>query len=125
LRQQQLATPEPATDATATDITAIETPPTTAASPDAPDADIIDIQVASGVVPIVAIENGTAPDLPAGATERRISHAGQEIFSIEIAGDGPPIVLAHGFPRQPAPLRRALSVSRRPPGDRVRLHRLG
>ena len=64
----------------------------------APAREVIDVAVASGVVPIVAIANEDDPALPDGAVERIVEHEGHDIFSIEIAGEGPPIVLLHGFP---------------------------
>ncbi len=58
----------------------------------------IDVQLASGVASIAVIDNGPNPSLPEGAIERRIEFRGEEIFAIEIPGDGPPILLGHGFP---------------------------
>lgn len=71
---------------------------TTAATDAVDESGLLEVQVASGIFPMVPMENGSTPDLPAGAIERRIGHEGHNIFAIEIPGEGPPIVLAHGFP---------------------------
>jgi haloalkane dehalogenase len=85
------------TDSELTSTTSAGTSTTAAdAGPDSPE--IVDIQVASGIVPMAVIKNGPEPALPAGAVERRIPFQGHDIFAIEIPGEGPPIVLAHGFP---------------------------
>lgn len=60
--------------------------------------DIIEVQVPSGVIPIAAIPNRPLPPLPEGAEERVVQVGDHRIFAIEIAGDEPTIVLAHGFP---------------------------
>ncbi|MEM1332457.1 MAG: alpha/beta hydrolase, partial [Actinomycetota bacterium] len=92
-----------ATDTTTT------APPTTVAEPETSDDDtaatgaddgveLIDIQTDAGIVPIAVIENGPLPELPAGAVERVVEHEGHDVFTIEVPGEGQPVVLLHGFP---------------------------
>jgi haloalkane dehalogenase len=94
------STPDTSTPNTATP----NSEPLATAAPSTVDAavpagpELLDVQVASGVVPIAIMENGPDPALPVGAIERRIEHEGHDIYTIEIPGEGPPIVLAHGFP---------------------------
>jgi pimeloyl-ACP methyl ester carboxylesterase len=64
----------------------------------APAPDVQLVKTDGGVVPMAVIPNGRPPSLPKDAEQRRVSYRGQSIFAIEIAGSGPPIVLAHGFP---------------------------
>lgn len=59
---------------------------------------VIEVQVPSGVIPIAAIPNGPLPPLPEGALERVIPVGDHRIFAIEIPGEEPAVLLAHGFP---------------------------
>lgn len=52
----------------------------------------------NGLEPIAPMTNGPLPALPTGAVTREVDFEGHTIFSIEIPGEGPPIVLMHGFP---------------------------
>ena len=86
-------------DESAAGDTAPSTTSTTATATEAnATSGLVDVEVASGVVPIKASRNGTLPALPAGAQPRRIPVDGHDLFTIEIPGEGPPVVLLHGFP---------------------------
>lgn len=64
-----------------------------------PTGDMIEVEVPSGkTIPIAAIPNGPLPPLPEGAQERIVRVGSHRIFAIEIPGEEPAVVLAHGFP---------------------------
>ncbi|MEM9466331.1 MAG: alpha/beta hydrolase [Actinomycetota bacterium] len=101
---------EPAADppATSTTVSTTSTTPTStldaAAEPSttttAPPSGGVDFTLASGAERrLVEIETPPRPALPDGAVPiPGLSIDGHEIFAIELPGDGPPIVLMHGFP---------------------------
>jgi pimeloyl-ACP methyl ester carboxylesterase len=61
-------------------------------------AGLVDVEVASGTVPILPARHGPLPPLPDGARSRQIPVDGHDVHAIEIPGEGPPVVLLHGFP---------------------------
>ena len=64
----------------------------------APSPETVEFSLDGVARSIARIPNGPAPELPVGALERTIDLDGEQIFSIEIPGTEPPIVLMHGFP---------------------------
>jgi haloalkane dehalogenase len=82
-----------ATSTTATPTTA-PAPTTTAA----PKPEVLRFTTAAGSIVVPKMKNGTPPPLPAGAVPFTVDFKGHAIRGIDIPGDGPAVMLLHGFP---------------------------
>lgn len=80
--------------ATTTTATATTVTPTTA--PVKPD--VLRFTTAAGSIVVPKMKNGTPPPLPAGAVPFTADYQGHTIRGIDIPGEGPAVMLLHGFP---------------------------
>jgi haloalkane dehalogenase len=87
--------------ATAPSDTAVTTSTTTATSTSttAPvKPDVLRFTTAAGSIVVPKMTNGTPPPLPAGAVPFTADYQGHTIRGIDIPGEGPAVMLLHGFP---------------------------
>jgi haloalkane dehalogenase len=69
--------------------------PTTTAPPK---PQVLRFTTAAGPIVVPKMKNGTPPPLPAGAVPFTVNYQGHTIHGIDIPGEGPAVMLLHGFP---------------------------
>jgi haloalkane dehalogenase len=91
----------PSAGPTTTADTILATTTTTAAPPTttaAPKPEVLRFTTAAGPIVVPKMKNGTPPPLPTAAVPFTVDFKGHAIRGIDIPGEGPAVMLLHGFP---------------------------